>query len=83
MRDYSDGEIEDYIATGDPFDKAGGYAIQHPTFAPVARIEGCLSGVIGLPLGVLRRLLTAHGLVVPPVAPVCTQQTQFPCCQEG
>lgn len=49
MRDYSDAEIETYIASGDPFDKAGGYAIQHPEFAPVARIDGSYTNVVGLP----------------------------------
>ncbi len=57
MRDYSDAEIEAYIATGDPFDKAGGYAIQHVEFAPVSRIEGSHSNVIGLPLETLREML--------------------------
>ncbi len=50
MRAYSDAEIEAYIATGDPFDKAGAYAIQHPTFRPVARLAGCFLGVVGLSL---------------------------------
>jgi septum formation protein len=49
MRDYSDSEIETYIATGDPFDKAGSYAIQHEGFHPVSRIEGSYSNVVGLP----------------------------------
>lgn len=57
MRPYSDDEIDAYIATGDPFDKAGGYAIQHAEFAPVARIEGSHSNVIGLPMETLERLL--------------------------
>lgn len=60
MRNYSDGEIDDYIATGNPFDKAGGYAIQHPRFRPVARLDGCFLGVVGLSLcdliPLLRRL---------------------------
>jgi septum formation protein len=59
LRAYSDAEIEAYIATGDPFDKAGGYAIQHRGFAPVARIEGSESNVIGLPLEALIELLDA------------------------
>jgi septum formation protein len=49
MRDYSDAEIDAYIATGDPFDKAGSYAIQHEAFHPVSHIEGSYSNVVGLP----------------------------------
>jgi len=66
MRPYTDAEIDAYIATGDPFDKAGSYAIQHPEFAPVARMGGCYAGVMGLPLAVTARLLAAAGLA--PVA---------------
>jgi len=71
MRAYSDAEIEAYIATGDPFDKAGGYAIQHAGFEPVARISGSYTNVVGLPLETLRALLdetgwlAAHGPEVP------------------
>lgn len=61
MRPYSDDEIEAYIASGDPFDKAGGYAIQHPAFAPVARIEGSYTNVVGLPLETLRAALNELG----------------------
>ena len=50
MRDYSDEEIRAYIATGDPMDKAGAYAIQHPDFQPVASMSGCFASVMGLPL---------------------------------
>jgi MAF protein len=57
MRDYSDAEIEAYVAGGDPLDKAGAYAIQHAGFHPVAHIEGCYTGVVGLPLGALLRAL--------------------------
>jgi MAF protein len=60
MRAYSDGEIERYVASGSPFDKAGGYAIQDRDFAPVERLEeldGCQCSVIGLPLWTARRLL--------------------------
>ena len=62
MRNYSDEEITAYIATGDPFDKAGAYAIQHPTFSPVAALSGCYLGVMGLPLCDLIPLLRRHGL---------------------
>jgi len=61
MRPYSDAEIDTYIATGDPFDKAGGYAIQHEGFHPVERIEGSYSNVVGLPLETLRRMLGEIG----------------------
>jgi septum formation protein len=50
MRNYSDAEIEAYIATGDPMDKAGAYAIQHPIFRPVSALAGCYLSVMGLPL---------------------------------
>lgn len=60
MRPYSDADIDAYIASGDPFDKAGGYAIQHPAFRPVDGYTGCYAGIMGLPLceiaGGLRRL---------------------------
>jgi septum formation protein len=55
MRDYSDAEINAYIATGDPLDKAGAYAIQHRGFHPVAEMTGCQANVIGLPLCHLQR----------------------------
>jgi septum formation protein len=61
MRNYSDDEIEVYIASGDPFDKAGSYAIQHPGFRPVKSIEGCYSNVVGLPLCAVKRALHRIG----------------------
>jgi len=58
MRDFTDQEIQSYIASGDPMDKAGAYAIQHEGFRPVERLEGCYANVMGLPLcnltGILR-----------------------------
>ncbi|MFN8413269.1 MAG: Maf family protein [Anaerolineales bacterium] len=57
MRTYSDDEIAAYVQTGDPLDKAGAYAIQHPEFQPVASMNGCYAGVMGLPMcHVLRTL---------------------------
>ncbi|MDE2748385.1 MAG: Maf family protein [Chloroflexota bacterium] len=61
MRDYSDEEIDAYIASGDSFDKAGGYAIQNADFHPVARIDGSYSNVVGLPLGSIKSALIQIG----------------------
>lgn len=61
MRVYTDEEIEAYLATGDPIDKAGAYAIQHPEFHPIARITGCYASVMGLPLCHLERSLRKSG----------------------
>ena len=57
MRNYSDEEINEYILTGDPLDKAGAYAIQHPRFKPVASMSGCYAGVMGLPMCHVVRML--------------------------
>jgi septum formation protein len=57
MRDYSDEEILAYVQTGDPLDKAGAYAIQHPQFQPVARMDGCFASVMGLPVCHVIRLM--------------------------
>lgn len=57
MRDLSDAEIEGYVATGDPLDKAGSYAIQHPMNL-VRSIEGPYDNVVGLPMDLVRRLLS-------------------------
>ena len=82
MRDYSDDDVARYVETGDPLDKAGAYAIQHPTFKPASSIRGCLSGVVGLPLEDMRALLARAGVEVPrDIVAVCEQQTHFPCCQ--
>lgn len=62
MRPYSDDEIDAYIATGDPLDKAGAYGIQHPHFQPTERINGCYLNVVGLPLCVLVDLLAELGV---------------------
>ena len=49
MRAYSPAEIDAYVASGDPLDKAGAYGIQHP-FNAVAGLRGCYLGVMGLSL---------------------------------
>jgi septum formation protein len=50
MRRLTAGEIKHYAASGEPFDKAGGYAIQGLAAAFITRIDGSYSGVMGLPL---------------------------------
>jgi MAF protein len=57
MRDYSDDEIRAYVATGDPLDKAGAYAIQHDQFHPVVHLSGCYASVMGLALCHVTRML--------------------------
>ena len=56
-----DEEIRSYVATGDPLDKAGSYALQGRAALWVTRIEGCDTSVIGLPLYLVRRLLLLAG----------------------
>lgn len=53
---------EAYLATDEPWDKAGGYAIQGLAGAFVRRIEGSYSNVVGLPLCETRQLLVARGI---------------------
>lgn len=62
MRNYSDQEIDAYIATGDPLDKAGAYAIQHVDFNPVVNLRGCYANVVGLPLCHLTRTMLKFGI---------------------
>ena len=57
----SEAEIKRYVATGEPMDKAGAYAIQGQAALWIRRMEGSPSGVIGLPLGLVRRLLEQSG----------------------
>ncbi len=57
----TDDEIESYIATDEPFDKAGSYGIQGIGGRYVTRIEGCYFNVMGLPLARLYSLLRELG----------------------
>lgn len=80
MRAYDMDELERYIATGDPLDKAGAYGIQNPDFQPVASMAGCYASVMGLPLCSLSLLLRQAGL--PPAADIpanCQAAIQYQC----
>lgn len=80
MRNYSDDALQAYVASGDPMDKAGAYAIQHTGFHPVANLVGCYANVMGLPVCHLARLLTRLGIAHDPILPqACQQALQHEC----
>jgi septum formation protein len=58
----SDEEIAAYVATGEPMDKAGAYAIQGRAARWIPRIEGCYFNVVGLPLALICSLLESYGV---------------------
>jgi septum formation protein len=62
MRAYSEAEVDAYVEREEPFDKAGGYAIQDSAFRPVSRLDGCYLNVVGLPLCAVARGLETLGV---------------------
>ena len=77
MREFSDAEMEQSIATGAPMDKAGAYAIQDGDFRPATLLDGCFSNVMGLPACRLVEILADLGCHLPSYAnmvvpPGCT-----------
>lgn len=62
MRQYSNDEIQEYIDSGDPMDKAGAYAVQNRDFSPVVHFGGCFANVMGLPLCHLQRTLAKFSI---------------------
>ena len=62
MADYGDAQIEAYVATGEPLDKAGAYGVQGRGGRLVAAVDGCFTNVVGLPLTTTRTLLARRGL---------------------
>jgi septum formation protein len=63
MCQLSDNEISEYIATGEPMDKAGAYAIQGIASRWIPRIEGDYSNVVGLPVALVYAMLRERGVV--------------------
>jgi septum formation protein len=63
MSEISEKEIADYVATGEPMDKAGAYAIQGIASRWIPRIEGDYSNVVGLPVALVYRMLRQAGAI--------------------
>jgi septum formation protein len=63
--ELDDARIASYLATGEPFDKAGAYGIQGRAGAFVSQLEGSYTGVMGLPLYETAQLLRLFGVSVP------------------
>ena len=76
LREFDDVEVADYVATGSPLDKAGGYGIQDSSFAPVKSYDDCYLNVVGLPMCVTSELLENTGLL-PPGSMVCRGHARF------
>jgi len=80
MRDYDNAEIQAYIASGDPMDKAGAYAIQHAGFHPVESLVECYANVVGLPLCHLTRTMRMFSIVSDEHVPaVCQSALGYSC----
>lgn len=59
----SEEEIRDYIASGEPMDKAGAYAIQGIASRWIMRLDGCYFNVVGLPVPLVYRMLREHDAI--------------------
>ena len=80
MRNYRDEEIEAYVSSADPMDKAGAYAIQHAGFHPVERLWGCFANVMGLPLCHLARSLSRLDMTtIVDVPQACQAALEYDC----
>ena len=63
IRGLENDEIAKYVASGSPYDKAGGYGIQDHSFAPVTSYDDCYLNVVGLPMCATLELLEESGLL--------------------
>lgn len=65
IKDLASTEIEDYLATGEPLDKAGAYAVQGIGGFMVERVDGSYTNVVGLPMEEVEETLKALGIMKP------------------
>jgi len=82
MREYAESEIEQYLRSGSPLDKAGGYGIQDGDFNPVNmdQMHDCFANVMGLPLCHLVRSMRRLGYEPPADVPgACMAYTGYDC----
>lgn len=80
MRDYTPAEIEAYVASGDPMDKAGAYAIQNAGFHPVTRVDRCYANVVGFPLCAVASLLQEWNVTLSVTIPeLCANHFGYNC----
>jgi septum formation protein len=63
VSEITDKDIADYVASGEPMDKAGAYAIQGIASRWISRIEGDYSNVVGLPVALVFRMLRERACV--------------------
>ncbi len=82
MHDFDDATLQTYIATGEPFDKAGGYGIQRGTRQLVAGFSGCYTNVVGFPLCEVAKLLISAGVSLDGQPPFCRLPDGEPCPHE-
>jgi len=80
MRAYSMNEVDEYIKSGDPMDKAGAYAIQNVQFHPVTDFNGCFASVMGMPLCHLTRTAARIGQTVDDeISKRCQAELNYTC----
>src|SRR5690606_24881177 len=79
MRSYSASEIDEYVRSGEPLDKAGAYAIQGLGSRLVKAIDGCYNNGVGLPLCRLSKLLLELAVPLPHGSPSCRLPCGLPC----
>lgn len=80
LREMSDDEVDAYVASGDPLDKAAAYAIQNTETAPVETVVGCPANVMGLPMCHVVRALRRQGVTLPDSPPLgCRIQYGYQC----
>ena len=80
MRAYSDAEIQTYVGSGDPLDKAGAYAIQDRGFHPAEGFAGCMASVMGMPLCHLERMLRrSRDYVWTDWPSICQKKLEYNC----